>query len=106
MSAGRAKEKEGSFATNPALREVRAAPDFSIQLSRELEPRIDALVATVQTPRPTKKWIAGAAGAGGAGIAAVLIGGGLLGELVGNLLDERDHRLDRGRLVHGGGGHR
>ena len=70
MSAGRAKEKEGSFATNPALREVRAAPDFSIQLSRELEPRIDALVATVQTPRPTKKWIAGAAGAGGAGTPA------------------------------------
>jgi len=70
VSAGRAKEKEGSFATNPALREVRAAPDFSIQLSRELEPRIDALVATVQTPRPTKKWIAGAAGAGGAGTPA------------------------------------
>src|SRR5437870_520012 len=33
--------------------------------------RIDALVATVQTPRPTKGWIAGA---GGAGIATGLIG--------------------------------
>jgi len=43
---------------------------------------------------PTKGWIAGAPGAGDAGIAAGLIGGGLPGALIGNLLDERDHRLD------------
>jgi hypothetical protein len=38
-----------------------------------------------KTPCPTKGWIALTAGPGGAGTAAGLIGGGLLGELVGNL---------------------